>query len=69
MKAKTGRCEGRKPYGHHDGEQPVLERMRTLRAQGLPVDGIARVLNEEGVQTRSGGLWYGATVNRILKAA
>jgi DNA invertase Pin-like site-specific DNA recombinase len=69
QKAKTGRCEGRKPYGHHEGEQPILERMRDLRAQGMAVDKIATTLNTEGVQTRSGGLWYGATINRILKAA
>jgi DNA invertase Pin-like site-specific DNA recombinase len=69
MRAKTGRCEGRKPYGEHPGEQAVLERMRTLRQRGMAVDTIAETLNSEGVKSRSGGQWYGATVNRILKAA
>ena len=69
MKAKTGRCEGRKPYGEHDGEQPILARMRLLRGQGMAVDTIADTLNTESLKTRSGGLWYGATVNRILKAS
>jgi hypothetical protein len=32
------------------------------------VDTIASTLNAEGVNTRSGGLWYGSTVNKILKA-
>jgi DNA invertase Pin-like site-specific DNA recombinase len=36
-KAATGRCEGRKPYGHYEGEQPILERMRQLRAEGWPM--------------------------------
>jgi DNA invertase Pin-like site-specific DNA recombinase len=67
-KAKEGRCEGRKPYGHYDGEQAVLERMQTLREGGMAVDTIAGTLNAEGVLSRSGKLWYGATVNKILKA-
>jgi hypothetical protein len=29
---------------------------------------IAATLNTDGVKTRSGGLWYVATVNKILKA-
>jgi DNA invertase Pin-like site-specific DNA recombinase len=69
MKARTGRCEGRKPYGHHDGEMTVLERMKALRASGMAVDTIASTLNAEGATSRSGGLWYGSTVNKILKAA
>src|ERR1017187_7503619 len=27
MKAKTGRCEGRKPFGYYDGEPAILDRM------------------------------------------
>jgi DNA invertase Pin-like site-specific DNA recombinase len=69
MRANTGRCEGRKPYGHHDGELPILKRMKSLRASDMAVDTIAATLNAEGLKTRSGGLWYGATINRILKAS
>jgi DNA invertase Pin-like site-specific DNA recombinase len=68
QRAKTGFCEGRKPYGFHDGEKPILERMRTLRGSGMAVDTIADTFNAEGATTRSGGVWYGATVNKILKA-
>jgi DNA invertase Pin-like site-specific DNA recombinase len=68
MRAKEGRCEGRKPYGYHAGEQPILARMQAMRGSGMPVDAIAATLNAEGVTSRSGGLWYGATVNKILKA-
>ncbi len=69
MKAQTGRCEGRKSFGHRDGEQAVIARMQALRGSGVTVDGIAAILNTEGVPTRTGGKqWHGATVNRILKA-
>jgi hypothetical protein len=30
-KAKSGRCEGAKPYGTFPGEAEILERMRALR--------------------------------------
>jgi hypothetical protein len=69
MRAKTGLCDGRKPYGEHDAEQSILARMRLLRGQGMAVDTIADTLNAEGLNTRSGGLWDGATMNRILKAS
>ena len=30
-RAKTGRCEGRKPYGFYPGEKKVIERMKALK--------------------------------------
>lgn len=66
MKAKTGGCEGRKPFGFYEGESPVLERMKALRSEGLGFDRIARRLNDEGVPTRSRGRWHGFGVNQIL---
>ena len=69
MKAATGVCEGRKPYGQHQGEQAVLEQMTGLRGQGMTFERIAAHLNGEGIKTRSGGEWFGATVNKILKAS
>jgi DNA invertase Pin-like site-specific DNA recombinase len=66
MKAKTGRCEGRKPYGYYDGETPVVERMKALRAEGLGYDRIADRMNDEGISTRTRGRWHGVAVNRIL---
>ena len=65
-RAKEGRCEGRKPYGHYAGEQEVIERMKALRAEGLGFDRIAVRLNDEGVPTRTRGRWHGVAVNRIL---
>jgi site-specific DNA recombinase len=66
---ETGRCEGRKPYGHRDGEADVLNRMRDMHAAGQNWESIARTLNADGVKTRSGGQWYPATVRRIVLAA
>ena len=65
-KARTGRCEGRKPYGYYPGEKKVMERMRGLRNEGLGFDRVAATLNEEGSRTRKRTLWHEFTVNRIL---
>lgn len=67
MKATTGRCEGRKPYGARDGETAVIERMRQLRSSGMAYRQIAMVLNADGVPTRTDGKrWRGCTVMGIL---
>ncbi len=68
MKAKTGRCEGRKPYGHYDGEAEVLERMLALRADDMGFDRIASVLNREGLKPRTGERWWGRTINNIISS-
>ncbi|HTQ58344.1 MAG TPA: recombinase family protein [Bryobacteraceae bacterium] len=65
-RAKTGRCEGRKPYGFYRGEEAVINRMRELRAQGIGFDRLAARLNMEGLKTRTGAPWHGIVVNRIL---
>jgi DNA invertase Pin-like site-specific DNA recombinase len=65
-KAKTGRCEGRKPFGHYEGETLILGRMRELRSTGMGFDRIAATLNSEGLQPRTGVKWWGRTVNDIL---
>jgi DNA invertase Pin-like site-specific DNA recombinase len=67
MKAATGRCEGRKPYGDREGEAAVIERMRQLRLSGMAYRQIAALLNADGVRTRTAGArWRGCTVNGIL---
>src|SRR6185312_8855790 len=65
-RSKDGRCEGRKPYGHYDGEGAIIERMKALRADGLGFDRIAARMNADGLQTRTRGRWHGVMVNRIL---
>jgi DNA invertase Pin-like site-specific DNA recombinase len=67
MKATTGRCEGRKPYGARDGEAAVIERMRELRTAGMAYQQIAAMLNGDGVPKRTAGKrWHGCTVNLVL---
>jgi DNA invertase Pin-like site-specific DNA recombinase len=65
-KTSTGRCEGRLPYGSHEGEHEILNRLRELRGNGGNWESIASKLNLEGIKTRSGGKWFPATVRRIL---
>jgi len=67
-KARTGRCEGRKPFGFRDGEQKIVARMKSLKAEGRNWEGISSTLNSEGFKTRSGGSWFPATVRRIVLA-
>ena len=65
-KAKTGRCEGRKPFGFFEGEAEVVDRIKALRAEGLGYDRLAARLNDAHIPTRTGRPWHGVVVNRIL---
>jgi DNA invertase Pin-like site-specific DNA recombinase len=70
MKAATGRCEGRKPYGNRQGESELIARMRSMRHDGMTYEAIAAAFNTEGVQTRiPGGRWFPATIQKILARA
>jgi DNA invertase Pin-like site-specific DNA recombinase len=64
-KAKTGRCEGRKPYGTRKGESETIDQIKELRKQGLPLVAIARVLNSGGTKSRAGN-WHPTQISRIL---
>lgn len=72
MRAAKGYCEGRKAYGEHPDhadERAVIERIHTLRGNGLPLLTIAKVLNDEGFTSRSGGAWHPTQVSRVLSRA
>jgi DNA invertase Pin-like site-specific DNA recombinase len=66
MKAKTGHCEGRKPYGFYPGEAQVIGHMKELKAAGLGFDRIAVQLNADGIKPRKGERWWGRGVNNVL---
>ncbi len=71
-KAKTGRCEGGKPFGFFPGEDKTIDRIRQLHRkprgeERLGPYKIARILNKEGFTTRTGVPWHGTTVTSILK--
>jgi len=65
-KARTGRCEGAKPFGHVEGDQTTIDRILRLRSEGLAVDKIALALNSEGLLSKTGGKWYGSSVRNVL---
>lgn len=79
FKRSKGEHTGTAPYGQQvasDGvhlepnadEQKALNRIATLRKQGLSIRNIVSALNAEGVQAR-GERWHFATVQAILKRA
>lgn len=66
-KAKMGRCEGKKPFGHYPGELTTLAVIRSLFQRGdTSTDEIAAFLNTQGEPTRSGKPWHGSTIRKIL---
>lgn len=67
MKAKMGRCEGKKPFGHYPNESATLEYILRMRTTHYQTDSIAQVLNNEGFKSRSGKPWSGQTIRKILK--
>jgi DNA invertase Pin-like site-specific DNA recombinase len=46
-RARGERCEGQKPFGHYDGVEAILIRMRELRSQRLTYRRIADQMNAE----------------------
>ncbi len=73
-KRRTGRCEGRKPFGTRPGESAIVERMRALSHKSPGGDRlgpyeIAARLNQEGLPSRTGKPWSGPVVRRILARA
>jgi DNA invertase Pin-like site-specific DNA recombinase len=69
IRAREGRCEGRKRYGTMPGESEVIDRVCALRKSGLALDKIAETLNRDAVKPRAGSKWYPTTISRILNAA
>lgn len=66
IRRRTGRCEGRKPFGALEGEQETLKLMRRLRDGGNGFGAVATALNEQGLPSRTGRQWTGSVVRRIL---
>lgn len=47
-------------------EQAIVQRIKALDAEGVPMLRIAERLNAEGVTTKKGGKWYASTIKAIL---
>ena len=60
--------EGRHSYGMKPGEDVILERMKSMRAQkpAMHYDAIAKTLNAEEIPSRMGKLWTATTIQKIL---
>lgn len=68
-----GRCEGRKPFGSHPGENETLSAILKMRRgtrakERTSFESIARALNESKVPTRAGGPWTKGVVFKIVRA-
>jgi len=71
-RAAAGRCEGRKPFGSHPGELRTLARIKELSRKPKGRDPrtpgqIAKILNAEGLPSRSGKPWSKQAVAGIVK--
>jgi len=74
IRAREGRCEGRKPFGFFEGEAEAISRMRQLRRKPrgkgkrrMSFAEIAATLNAEAVSTRTGKPWHWQVVRRIIQ--
>ena len=71
IRRREGRCEGRKPYGHHPAEQAVIRRIKALRrkprgGRRLSFASIADRLNTEGLTNRAGRAWTPQRVHQVV---
>jgi len=66
MRAKTGKCEGRKAFGLSERERATISRMKELAANGLNYTHVADTLNAESHKTQTGSKWFPTTVSRTL---
>lgn len=69
---------GKAPYGYEkikdspgdmrvlDKEADTVKRMFEMRAEGVPNDSIAQVLNGQEIRTKEGNEWSGVTVGNVL---
>lgn len=67
QKAKTGRCEGKKPFGFYPEEQETIAVLNCFRMAGTPTSRILEELTNKGHKTRSGKPWNASTIRKILQ--
>jgi DNA invertase Pin-like site-specific DNA recombinase len=69
VKRKTGRCEGRKPYGVTPEEQAILKVLQIFVRPEHTIQEVADIWNQEGLRTRFGTEWNRKSAFRIMKVA
>jgi DNA invertase Pin-like site-specific DNA recombinase len=66
-KARHGKGEGRHAFGEKPEEAAALEQIRAWRTLNLNTTQIAEMLNTNQIKSRSGKLWLGTTVAKIIR--
>ncbi len=71
VRADKGRCEGRKAYGDREGEQKVVQLIKSLRKKPkgknrMSCQKIADELNKQEIASRAGKGWHPQTVYNII---
>ena len=72
MRRRTGRCEGRRPFGYYPHELQAVDMIRALRRKrrdGSPLSfaDVADRLNALSISTRTGVAWSAGSVFAIMK--
>jgi DNA invertase Pin-like site-specific DNA recombinase len=67
MRAREGRCEGRKGYGARPGEMERLTEMRRWWQEGASGVEIVRRCEARGWKAQSGGKWQVRVVLRLMR--
>lgn len=78
-KRRQGKLAGNIPYGfdlaadgetliENKNEMKALEIMTELRARRVTFKGIVDELHSRGYRSKSGGLWYAGTIQKLLEA-
>lgn len=58
---------GRRVTSAVDVERSTVRRIHELRTAGLSLRGVARILTDEGHETKRGGAWRPATIRKVLR--
>ena len=72
IREKTGKCEGKKPFGYREHEKPVIKYIIKLfrkprNGKRLSYYKIAKRLNREKVPSRTGKPWSDTVIKQILR--
>lgn len=68
-RAKGKKWGGQKAYGRHPkhpSETAIIQKIHSMKLQGMSLTAIAHELNRHGLATRSGGKFFAMHVSRIL---
>lgn len=72
IRRRTGRCEGRKPFGLRPGEAAAVARIRELHRKPhgrdrMSLQAICDQLNLENITSRTGKPWTRQTLHKIIQ--